>query len=158
MLKVTVGLNLYNTHSWGNIVYFNYSVFTQKLKSTLGVWFKLLSQVKDFSSHRQCVVISQKRCSMEMLWQQATNRKRYSYSAYLMAAIVMILNVIEGHSPIASLFKCDISYVCHVGHSLCICRACVECNVFFKNGLMDQERVRLVGSPESLPRYWLWRD
>jgi len=30
--------------------------------------------------------------------------------AYLIAAIVMTLGVLEGHSPIASLFKTDISY------------------------------------------------
>ena len=28
--------------------------------------------------------------------------------AYIMAAIVMTLSVLEDHSPIASLFKCDI--------------------------------------------------
>ena len=33
------------------------------------------------------------------------------YTAYLIAAIVMTLNVLEGYSPIASLFKCDISYL-----------------------------------------------
>jgi len=31
--------------------------------------------------------------------------------AYLIAAIVMTLSVLEGHSLIASLFKCDISHV-----------------------------------------------
>jgi len=45
---------------------------------------------------------------------------------YLLAATVMILSVLEGHSPIASLFKCDISYLCHVTRSLCICRASWE--------------------------------
>ena len=32
--------------------------------------------------------------------------------AYLIAALVMTLSVLEGHSPIASLFKCGISYLC----------------------------------------------
>jgi len=31
--------------------------------------------------------------------------------AYLIAAIVMTLSVLEGHSPISSLFKCD-SRIC----------------------------------------------
>jgi len=43
--------------------------------------------------------------------------------AYLIAAIVMTLSVLEGHSPIASLFKCNISYLWHLTWSLCICRA-----------------------------------
>jgi len=34
------------------------------------------------------------------------------YTAYLIAAIVMTLNVLEGQSPIASLFKCDF-FVAH---------------------------------------------
>jgi len=36
----------------------------------------------------------------------------------------MTLNVLEGHSLIASLFNCDISYLWRVARSLCICRAC----------------------------------
>jgi len=43
----------------------------------------------------------------------------------LIAAIVMILNVLEGYSLIASLFKCDILCLWHVVKSLCICRACI---------------------------------
>ena len=35
----------------------------------------------------------------------------------------MTSSVLEGHSPIASLFKCDISYFWCVARSLCICRA-----------------------------------
>jgi len=31
--------------------------------------------------------------------------------AYLIAAIVMTFSVLEGHFPIASFFKCDISYL-----------------------------------------------
>jgi len=34
----------------------------------------------------------------------------------------MTLSVLEGHSPIASLFKCDILYLWHVARFLCICR------------------------------------
>jgi len=43
--------------------------------------------------------------------------------AYLIAAIVMALSILEGHSPIASLFKYDILYFWHVVPFLCICRA-----------------------------------
>jgi len=42
---------------------------------------------------------------------------------YLIAAIVMTLSVFESNSPIASIFKCDISYLWRVARSLCICRA-----------------------------------
>jgi len=31
----------------------------------------------------------------------------------------MTLSVLEGHNPIANLFKCDISYLWHTVHSLC---------------------------------------
>jgi len=34
-----------------------------------------------------------------------------AYMAYLIAATVMKLSVLEGYSPIASLFKCEISYL-----------------------------------------------
>jgi len=43
--------------------------------------------------------------------------------AYLIAAILMTLSVLEGNSPIASLFKCNISYLWHVTQSFCICKA-----------------------------------
>jgi len=46
----------------------------------------------------------------EMLLQHATNRKLYLYAASLIAVVVMTLSVLEVHSRIASLFKCDISY------------------------------------------------
>jgi len=45
------------------------------------------------------------------------------FTAYLIAAIVMTLGVVEGHFPIASLFKCDISYLWRVAQSFCISRA-----------------------------------
>jgi len=41
----------------------------------------------------------------------------------------MTLSVLENHSPIASLFKCDISYLWHVMQSFSICRASCKCNV-----------------------------
>jgi len=43
--------------------------------------------------------------------------------AYLTAATVMTSSVLEGYSPIAILFKCEISYLWHVAQSLFICRA-----------------------------------
>jgi len=46
-----------------------------------------------------------------------------------MAAVVMTLSVLEGDSPIASLFKCDISYLWRVARSLCIGRASCRDNV-----------------------------
>jgi len=45
------------------------------------------------------------------------------YAVYLIAAIVMILSALEGRSPIASLFTCDVLYLWHVAWSLYICRA-----------------------------------
>ena len=36
----------------------------------------------------------------------------------------MTLNVLEGHSTIGSLFKCDILYLWRILQSFCICRAC----------------------------------
>jgi len=39
------------------------------------------------------------------------------------AAIVMTVSVLESHSPIASLLKCDILYLWCIARSLCICRA-----------------------------------
>jgi len=43
--------------------------------------------------------------------------------AYLAAAAVKTFNVVCGHSSIACLFKCDISYLWCVARSLCMCRA-----------------------------------
>jgi len=60
-----------------------------------------------------------------MLQQQATKTgsdTRIS-TAYLIAAIVMTLSVLKGHSPTASFFECDISYLWRVARSLGIYRA-----------------------------------
>jgi len=43
--------------------------------------------------------------------------------SYLIATMVKTLSVLEGHSPIACFFECNISYLWHFAHSLCICRA-----------------------------------
>jgi len=84
-LKVTFSVwNLYNTYNLGNVACFNYSVFTYRLESAHGLWFKLYCQ-RWRTSRSQAViytgkvVMSQKWCYIEMLYQQSTNRRRYSY-------------------------------------------------------------------------------
>jgi len=47
---------------------------------------------------------------MDIYLQWKTNRK--SYMAYQMAATVVTLNDLEGHSPVAGLFKCNLSNIC----------------------------------------------
>jgi len=54
------------------------------------------------------VIISCKRCKIEMLI-QATNSKWYS--TYLTVATVMTFSVLESHFPIARLFMCNSSYL-----------------------------------------------
>jgi len=88
----------------------------------------LLSKVKDFPrsqavSYTGKVVICRKLCYIVMMQQHTTNRKWYSYMANLMAAIVMTMSVLKGHSPIACFFKCSILCLLHVAWFLCICRA-----------------------------------
>jgi len=43
------------------------------------------------------------------------------------SSVMMTLSVLEGHSPIASLFKFQLRYFVFMGvaRSLCICRACL---------------------------------
>jgi len=62
-------------------------------------------------------LISWKRCAIEML-QHALTGSDNSYTAYLITAIVMTLSVLEGHSSIASLFKCGrrLFRVCGASH------------------------------------------
>ena len=50
-----------------------------------------------------------KRCKIEIYLKWKTNMK--SYMAYQMAATVMILNDLQGHSPAAGLFKCNPSNI-----------------------------------------------
>jgi len=53
--------------------------------------------------------------------------------AYLIAAIVMTLSVLEGHSTIASIFSCDILHLWCVMRSLCICKgSCLSFFLFFR--------------------------
>jgi len=56
-----------------------------------------------------------------MLLVRATNSK--GYRTHLIAAIAMTLSVLEGHFPIASLFRCDFFYLWHVTRFFCISRA-----------------------------------
>jgi len=52
--------------------------------------------------------MSRKRCQIEMLLLQTTTRKLYM--AYRVAAIPMTLSDLQGHSPIATVFKWNFSY------------------------------------------------
>ena len=86
--------------------------------------------MKDFSRSQavMCtwkVIISRKWCYRDVVT-TGPNRKWYSYMGYLIAAIVITLSVLvflKGHSPIASLFKCDILYLWRVAGFLCMCRS-----------------------------------
>jgi len=51
----------------------------------------------------------------------------------------MTLSVLEGHSPMASLFKCDIFYLQCVARSLCTCRA--SCQVILADSQNRQRDV-----------------
>ena len=51
-----------------------------------------------------------------MYLQWKTNRK--SYVAYQMAATAVTLNDLERHSPVAGLFKCNLSNICAEFHTI----------------------------------------
>jgi len=109
-LKVTFAvLNLCNAHNSGNIACFNYSMFTRKLESALGLWFNC-QRWRTSQGHRQSHTLDGDVTT-------ATNRNWYVYVAYLIVAIVMILSVLEGYSPFAILFMCDISHLWCVAQS-----------------------------------------
>ena len=55
------------------------------------------------------MLISRKRYKIETYFQRKTNWK--SYMAYWMALVLVTLNDLEGHSPVAGLFKCNPSNV-----------------------------------------------
>ena len=56
------------------------------------------------------MVIFQKLCKTEIYLQWKTNRK--SYVANQVPATAVTLNDMEGHSPVAGLFKCNPSNIC----------------------------------------------
>ena len=73
--------------------------------------------------------------------------RKYSYTAYLIATIVITMSVLESPSPIANLFKYDISYLWHASrgpflilHVYSVCDvepgnsiALLRCNVTLSN-------------------------
>ena len=64
----------------------------------------------------QISVISRKRYKIETYFQWKTNRK--SYVAYRMTLVLVTLNDLEGHSPVAGLFKCNPSNICAVFYQI----------------------------------------
>jgi len=88
-----------------------YSTWTEQ--RTWPVILTVLVKLKDFSrSHAVTymvkVVISRKRCKLQTLLLQITNRKWHMTCR--IAAILMTLSDLQGHAPNASLLKCESSY------------------------------------------------
>jgi len=57
------------------------------------------------------VVISQKRCKIEMLLLQVTKSEWYTGMTYQIVAILMTLSDLQGHAPHAGLLKCSFDTV-----------------------------------------------
>ena len=62
------------------------------------------------------MLISRKRHKIATYFQWKSNRK--SYVVYRMASVLVTLNDLEGHSPVAGLFKCNSSNICAVFYQI----------------------------------------
>jgi len=101
----------------------NYSMFTHKLESAPGLWFEVYCQRwRTFEGHSSHIHWTNDDIS-ETVFDRDVVTTGHSYTAYLITAIVMTLSVLQGHSRIVSLLKCDMSYLLCILQSLCICRA-----------------------------------
>jgi len=72
-------------------------------------------------SYAAKVVIPWKRCKIQTIRPTLSYHDVRRCTAYSIAAIPMTLSGFGSYSPIASLFKYDISYLWHVALSLCMC-------------------------------------
>jgi len=63
----------------------------------------------------------------------------------------MTFSVLEDHSPIASLYKCDISYLWRVLPSLCICKASCRMRADRQTDRQTSRHYHHNTSPQNVP-------